>query len=195
MCSTLIVLGTYVCCSKRYLIHTSSISKKKRKEKKEIPNISSTFILQLKSCDNYIVSPIGVSVGKSHSKPYEVLIDVLLSGPDNLDNLRRIAEQFQKQAPAAGATEDDDNDVPELVAGETFEAAANEGQTQIFLGCLSFFLPFTILVFSYVSLVSIILAHSNFSYFLLHSMLYFVFIPIGSFSLMYVYCASNLLSP
>lgn len=58
-----------------------------------------------------------------------MLIDVLLSGPDNLDNLRRIAEQFQKQAPAAGATEDDDNDVPELVAGETFEAAANEGQT------------------------------------------------------------------
>lgn len=57
-----------------------------------------------------------------------MLIDVLLSGPDNLDNLRRIAEQFQKQAPAAGATEDDD-DVPDLVAGETFEAAANEGQT------------------------------------------------------------------
>lgn len=58
-----------------------------------------------------------------------MLIDVLLSGPDNLDNLRRIAEQFQKHAPAAGATEDDDNDVPELVPGETFEAAANEGQT------------------------------------------------------------------
>ena len=51
-----------------------------------------------------------------------------------MDNLRKLAEQFQKQAPgaAAGATatqEDDDDDVPDLVAGETFEAAAEEGHT------------------------------------------------------------------
>ena len=48
-----------------------------------------------------------------------------------MDNLRKLAEQFQKQAPGAGATttqEDDDDDVPELV-GETFEAAAEEGHT------------------------------------------------------------------
>lgn len=57
-----------------------------------------------------------------------VIIYIVLSGPDNLDNLRKIAEQFQKQAPRA-EEEDDDNDVPDLVAGETFEAAANEGQT------------------------------------------------------------------
>lgn len=55
-------------------------------------------------------------------------------GPDNLDNLRKLAEQFQKQAPAAGASattgqEEDDDEVPELVAGETFEAAAEEGHT------------------------------------------------------------------
>ncbi|CAK9146921.1 unnamed protein product [Ilex paraguariensis] len=57
-------------------------------------------------------------------------------GPDNLDNLRKLAEQFQKQQPGAasgaGATmapEDDDDDVPELVAGQTFEAAAEEGHT------------------------------------------------------------------
>ncbi|KAF9624089.1 hypothetical protein IFM89_007787 [Coptis chinensis] len=55
-------------------------------------------------------------------------------GPDNLDNLRRLAEQFQKKAPgaAAGAApqeEDDDDDVPDLVPGETFEAAAEEKQT------------------------------------------------------------------
>ena len=55
-------------------------------------------------------------------------------GPDNLDNLRKLAEQFQKQAPTTGAgattiqEEDDDDEVPELVAGETFEAAAAEGQ-------------------------------------------------------------------
>ncbi|CAO2835133.1 unnamed protein product [Amaranthus hypochondriacus] len=52
-------------------------------------------------------------------------------GPDNLDNLRKLAEQFQKRAPNAegsGANAEDDDDVPELVAGETFEAAAEEGQ-------------------------------------------------------------------
>lgn len=55
----------------------------------------------------------------------------LFSGPDNLDNLKKLAEQFQKQAPGAGAggataPEDDDDEVPELVAGQTFEAAAEE---------------------------------------------------------------------
>ncbi|KAK8559280.1 hypothetical protein V6N13_098857 [Hibiscus sabdariffa] len=56
-------------------------------------------------------------------------------GPDNLDNLRKLAEQFQKQAPAAGSgtgaattQEEDDEEVPDLVPGETFEAAAEEGQ-------------------------------------------------------------------
>ncbi|WOK98851.1 hypothetical protein Cni_G07563 [Canna indica] len=54
-------------------------------------------------------------------------------GPDNLENLRRLAEQFQKQAPDAGAgagakggEDDDDDDVPDLVPGETFEEAAEE---------------------------------------------------------------------
>uniref|UniRef100_A0A0D9VNG9 Nascent polypeptide-associated complex subunit beta n=1 Tax=Leersia perrieri TaxID=77586 RepID=A0A0D9VNG9_9ORYZ len=52
--------------------------------------------------------------------------------PDNLDNLRRLAEQFQKQVPgaeagaSAGNAQDDDDDVPELVPGETFEEAAEE---------------------------------------------------------------------
>ncbi|KAK9043688.1 hypothetical protein V6N11_072022 [Hibiscus sabdariffa] len=54
-------------------------------------------------------------------------------GPDNLDNLRKLAEQFQKQAPAAGSgagatttQEEDDEEVPDLVPSETFEAAAEE---------------------------------------------------------------------
>ncbi|XP_022923905.1 nascent polypeptide-associated complex subunit beta-like [Cucurbita moschata] len=54
-------------------------------------------------------------------------------GPDNLDNLRKLAEQFQKQAPgeaaaAAANAEDDDDDVPDLVEGQTFEAAAEESK-------------------------------------------------------------------
>ncbi|CAJ1959047.1 unnamed protein product [Sphenostylis stenocarpa] len=54
-------------------------------------------------------------------------------GPDNLENLKKLAEQFQKQAPEAGAgattaqDEDDDDDaVPDLVPGETFETVAEE---------------------------------------------------------------------
>ncbi|XP_051140473.1 basic transcription factor 3-like [Andrographis paniculata] len=57
-------------------------------------------------------------------------------GPDNLENLKKLAEQFQKQSPASGsntgsganAAQDDDDEVPELVPGETFEAAAEEGE-------------------------------------------------------------------
>ncbi|KAI9115263.1 hypothetical protein K1719_013582 [Acacia pycnantha] len=57
-------------------------------------------------------------------------------GPDNLENLKKLAEQFQKQAPeaaGAGATaaqEEDDDEVPDLVAGETFETAAEEKTTE-----------------------------------------------------------------
>ncbi|KAK4285412.1 hypothetical protein QN277_002112 [Acacia crassicarpa] len=57
-------------------------------------------------------------------------------GPDNLENLKKLAEQFQKQAPegaVAGATavqEEDDDEVPDLVAGETFETAAEEKTTE-----------------------------------------------------------------
>lgn len=52
-----------------------------------------------------------------------------------MDNLRKLAEQFQKQTPGAAAAgetaaqDDDDDEVPELVPGETFEAAAEEGHT------------------------------------------------------------------
>ncbi|KAL8159945.1 hypothetical protein V2J09_001482 [Rumex salicifolius] len=55
-------------------------------------------------------------------------------GPDNMDNLRKLAEQFQRQMPGANAEasgtktqEDEDDEVPDLVPGETFEAAAEEG--------------------------------------------------------------------
>lgn len=61
-----------------------------------------------------------------------------LPGPDNLDNLRKLAEQFQKQTPGAGAEagaavtqeDDDEDEVPELVPGETFEAVAEESPAQ-----------------------------------------------------------------
>ncbi|BBH04250.1 basic transcription factor 3 [Prunus dulcis] len=71
--------------------------------------------------------------GSPQTKKLQDILPSIIShlGPDNLDNLKKLAEQFQKQAPGGGgggtaAQEDDDDDVPELVAGETFEAAAEE---------------------------------------------------------------------
>ncbi|KAI3877956.1 hypothetical protein MKW92_003286 [Papaver armeniacum] len=63
---------------------------------------------------------------------FQILLLVLVFGPDNLDNLRKLAEQFQKQMPGGAAAilgkipEEDDDDVPDLMDGETFEAAADE---------------------------------------------------------------------
>lgn len=51
----------------------------------------------------------------------------LFAGPDNLANLKKIAQQFQRQE--AGAIDEDDDDVPELVEGETFEEAAKQEAT------------------------------------------------------------------
>ena len=53
-------------------------------------------------------------------------------GPDNLRNLKKLAEQFQRQQPAGAhpkQEEEEDDEVPELVAGETFETAAADGHT------------------------------------------------------------------
>ncbi|GAB4839039.1 hypothetical protein Ancab_028568 [Ancistrocladus abbreviatus] len=80
--------------------------------------------------------------GSPQSKKLQDILPGIINqlGPDNLDNLRKLAEQFQKQphnananahanAGAANPQEEDDDEVPELVAGETFEAAAEEGNT------------------------------------------------------------------
>ncbi|CAM0871026.1 unnamed protein product [Alopecurus aequalis] len=73
--------------------------------------------------------------GTPQTKKLQDLLPTIINqlGPDNLDNLRRLAEQFQKQMPGGadagasiGAAQDDDDDVPELVPGETFEEAAED---------------------------------------------------------------------
>ncbi|KAG8095643.1 hypothetical protein GUJ93_ZPchr0013g37063 [Zizania palustris] len=72
--------------------------------------------------------------GTPQTKKLQDLLPTIINqlGPDNLDNLRRLAEQFQRQVPgaeagaSAGNGQDDDDDVPELVPGETFEEAAEE---------------------------------------------------------------------
>ncbi|KAI0511465.1 hypothetical protein KFK09_012095 [Dendrobium nobile] len=70
--------------------------------------------------------------GSSQTKKLQDLLPSILNqlGPDNLENIKKLAEQFQKHPPgriseAGGAIleEDEDEDVPELI-GETFEAAS-----------------------------------------------------------------------
>ncbi|KAF6983504.1 hypothetical protein CFC21_001680 [Triticum aestivum] len=89
--------------------------------------------------------------GTPQTKKLQDLLPSIINqlGPDNLDNLRRLAEQFQKQVPggaagieagaSAGAAQaDDDDDVPELVPGETFEEAAEEKKWTGFVMYASF---------------------------------------------------------
>ncbi|VVA95132.1 unnamed protein product [Arabis nemorensis] len=75
--------------------------------------------------------------GTPQTKKLQDILPQIMSqlGPDNLDNLKKLAEQFQKQVPGAAdipATiqEEDDDDVPELVVGETFETPAAEETAQ-----------------------------------------------------------------
>ncbi|KAG4176610.1 hypothetical protein ERO13_A11G256600v2 [Gossypium hirsutum] len=77
--------------------------------------------------------------GSPQTKKLQDILPGIINQLDNLDNLRKLAEQFQKQAPAAtgigtGVTttqEEEDEEVPDLVPGETFEAAAEEGEAVI----------------------------------------------------------------
>ncbi|KAK1297765.1 hypothetical protein QJS10_CPB15g00093 [Acorus calamus] len=50
--------------------------------------------------------------GTPQTKKLQDLLPGIINqlGPDNLDNLRRLAEQFQKQAPNAGAAQEEDDD-------------------------------------------------------------------------------------
>eukprot|EP00246_Nothoceros_aenigmaticus_P008082 TRINITY_DN22569_c0_g1_i1.p2 TRINITY_DN22569_c0_g1~~TRINITY_DN22569_c0_g1_i1.p2 ORF type:complete len:154 (+),score=45.38 TRINITY_DN22569_c0_g1_i1:122-583(+) len=64
--------------------------------------------------------------GPSQTKKLQDLLPGIINqlGPDNLANLKKIAQQYQRQE--AGAIDDEDDDVPELVEGETFEEAAKQ---------------------------------------------------------------------
>ncbi|CAL1406956.1 unnamed protein product [Linum trigynum] len=76
-----------------------------------------------------IVANTWVITGSPQTRKLQDILPGIINqlGPDNLDNLKKLAEQFQKEAPGGAAVvQEDDDDVPELVAGETFEAAAAE---------------------------------------------------------------------
>lgn len=72
--------------------------------------------------------------GSPQTKKLQDILPGLINqlGPDNLENLKKLAEQFQRQQPAGAQPkqeEEDDDEVPELVTGETFETAAEDGHT------------------------------------------------------------------
>lgn len=108
-----------------------------------IPAIEEVNIFKDESVIQFVNPKVQASIaantwvvsGSPQTKKLQDILPSILNqlGPDNLDNLKKLAEQFQKQAPGADASaghahahEDDDEEVPQLVPGETFEAAAEE---------------------------------------------------------------------
>eukprot|EP00250_Pteridium_aquilinum_P006720 c16580_g1_i1 orf=159-623(+) len=69
--------------------------------------------------------------GSPQTKRLQDLLPGIINqlGPDNLANLKKIAEQYQRRESIPEADEDDD-EVPELVEGETFEEAAKDGEAK-----------------------------------------------------------------
>lgn len=62
--------------------------------------------------------------GNGEDKELTELVPGILNqlGPDSLASLRKLAESYQSmQKKEGGAAEDDEDDIPDLVAGENFE--------------------------------------------------------------------------
>ncbi|KAL9993030.1 putative nascent polypeptide-associated complex NAC domain, NAC A/B domain superfamily [Helianthus debilis subsp. tardiflorus] len=112
-----------------------------------IPSIEEVNIFKDETVIQFLNPKVQASIGANtwvvsgtpQTKNLQDILPGILNqlGPDNLENLKKLAEQLQKQAPggagegaaaATSAAQEDDDEVPELVAGETFEAAAEEGQ-------------------------------------------------------------------
>ncbi|XP_024383831.1 nascent polypeptide-associated complex subunit beta [Physcomitrium patens] len=99
-----------------------------------IPGIEEVNIFKDETVIHFVNPKVQASIaantwvvsGPSSTKKLEDLLPSIINqlGPDNLVNLKKIAQQFQKQAASSAAEEDDD--VPELVEGETFEDAAKQ---------------------------------------------------------------------
>ena len=63
--------------------------------------------------------------GHGEDKELTELVPGILNqlGADSLASLRKLAESYQNMSKEAGAKDDeDDDDIPELVAGENFES-------------------------------------------------------------------------
>ncbi|BBM97648.1 nascent polypeptide-associated complex subunit beta [Marchantia polymorpha subsp. ruderalis] len=100
-----------------------------------IPGIEEVNIFKDETVIHFVNPKVQASIaantwvvsGPSQSKKLQDLLPGIINqlGPDNLPNLKKIAQQYQRQEPA-GAEDEDDEDVPDLVDGETFEEAAKQ---------------------------------------------------------------------
>lgn len=61
--------------------------------------------------------------GAGEDKELTELVPGILNqlGPDSLASLRKLAESYQSMQKEQGAEKEDDDDIPDLVAGETFD--------------------------------------------------------------------------
>ncbi|KAG0568372.1 hypothetical protein KC19_6G015200 [Ceratodon purpureus] len=101
-----------------------------------IPGIEEVNIFQDESVIHFVNPKVQASIaantwvvsGPSQTKKLQDILPSIINqlGPDNLANLKKLAQQFQKKDNLGGIAEEEDDDVPELVEGETFEEAAKE---------------------------------------------------------------------
>lgn len=68
--------------------------------------------------------------GPSQTKKLQDILPSIINqlGPEkmNLAQLKKLAEQYQKKDNLGGIAEEEDDDVPELVEGESFEEASKQ---------------------------------------------------------------------
>ncbi|CAM6046061.1 unnamed protein product [Sphagnum compactum] len=100
-----------------------------------IPGIEEVNIFKDETVIHFVNPKVQASIaantwvvsGPSQTKKLQELLPGIINqlGPDNLVNLKKIAQQFQRQQ-GAGAEEEDDDEVPDLVEGESFEEASKQ---------------------------------------------------------------------
>ncbi|CAK9224131.1 unnamed protein product [Sphagnum troendelagicum] len=100
-----------------------------------IPGIEEVNIFKDETVIHFVNPKVQASIaantwvvsGPSQTKKLQELLPGIINqlGPDNLVNLKKIAQQFQRQQ-SAGAEDEDDDEVPDLVEGESFEEASKQ---------------------------------------------------------------------
>lgn len=101
-----------------------------------IPGIEEVNIFKDETVIHFVNPKVQASIaantwvvsGASQTKKLQDLLPGIINqlGPDNLANLKRIAQQYQREGAPVPEADEDDDDVPDLVEGESFEEAAKK---------------------------------------------------------------------
>uniref|UniRef100_A0A7I4C0Q4 Nascent polypeptide-associated complex subunit beta n=2 Tax=Physcomitrium patens TaxID=3218 RepID=A0A7I4C0Q4_PHYPA len=103
-----------------------------------IPGIEEVNIFQDESVIHFVNPKVQASIaantwvvsGPSQTKKLQDILPSIINqlGPEkmNLAQLKKLAEQYQKKDNLGGIAEEEDDDVPELVEGESFEEASKQ---------------------------------------------------------------------